>query len=184
MYWGLAINEAVLDNGAYFAVLPLSPHYTCCYHGTTGKIFKALNQPRVEDGIPRRQFTIVNNCAEQIRLGATGGFVKPLADKTMETCPDGSVLDEAVSTFCCCPWCCCDQRSCYLLYSPLRVSLQAPYVSFDTASERLFTEATGEHKIHCTWKGELRQKESLIANARKRLEKGRTLRRGKPWPKN
>lgn len=47
--------------------------------------------------MPRRKFTIVNNCAEQIRLGATGGFVKALADPTIETCPEGSVLDEAVS---------------------------------------------------------------------------------------
>lgn len=60
-------------------------------------MYQALNEPRVEDGIPRRQFTVVNNCAEQIRLGATGGFVKSLADKTVESCPDGSVLDEAVS---------------------------------------------------------------------------------------
>eukprot|EP00903_Cladosiphon_okamuranus_P015353 g14179.t1 len=62
----------------------------------TAAELEALNQPRVEDGMPRRRFTINNHCAEQIRLGATGGFVKSLTDPTIETCPDGSVLDEAV----------------------------------------------------------------------------------------
>lgn len=47
--------------------------------------------------MPRRQFTINNNCDGQIRLGATGGFVKSLTNPTVETCPDGSVLDDKVS---------------------------------------------------------------------------------------
>lgn len=40
---------------------------------------------------------MVNNCHEQIRVGATGGFVKRLAYPEEESCPDGSVLDAAVS---------------------------------------------------------------------------------------
>lgn len=50
----------------------------------------------MEDVKPRRKFTINNNCVDQVRLGATGGYVKALEDPSMETCPEGSVLDEAV----------------------------------------------------------------------------------------
>eukprot|EP00752_Nemacystus_decipiens_P017488 g15679.t1 len=60
----------------------------------TAAELEAMNEPRVEDDMPRRKFTIVNNCAEQIRLGATGGFVKSLTNNG--TCPSGSVEDEAV----------------------------------------------------------------------------------------
>lgn len=77
----------------------------------------------MEDGKPRRKFTIVNNCAEQIRLGATGGFVKPLADQTVETCPDGSVLDEAVSEFSCRRCLCCRQRDRFLVVDPREGSI-------------------------------------------------------------
>lgn len=56
-----------------------------------------MNKPREEDGLPRRKLTVTNNCEEQIRLGATGGFVKRLDNANEESCPDGSVLDEAVS---------------------------------------------------------------------------------------
>lgn len=50
----------------------------------------------MDDGVPRRQFTVVNNCNEQIRIGATGGFVKYKTDED-ESCPVGTVLDESVS---------------------------------------------------------------------------------------
>ncbi|CAN0051618.1 unnamed protein product [Scytosiphon promiscuus] len=64
----------------------------------TAAELKALNAPRVEDGLPRRKFTVINNCEEQIRLGATGGFVKRLDNSDEESCPDGSVLDDAVGS--------------------------------------------------------------------------------------
>lgn len=51
----------------------------------------------MDDGIPRRQFTVTNNCGEQIRIGATGGFVARIEDPDEESCPAGSVLDENVS---------------------------------------------------------------------------------------
>lgn len=57
---------------------------------------KAQEGPKESDGIPRRKFTVINSCFEQVRLGATGGYVKALDDFTVESCPEGSVLDEAV----------------------------------------------------------------------------------------
>ncbi|CAN0382645.1 unnamed protein product, partial [Ascophyllum nodosum] len=53
------------------------------------------NAPHVDDGVPRRQFKLINNCNEQIRVGATGGFVKKLENED-ESCPVGSELDLAV----------------------------------------------------------------------------------------
>ena len=52
----------------------------------------------MDDGVPRRQFKLINNCNEQIRVGATGGFVKKLENED-ESCPVGSELDLAVSGF-------------------------------------------------------------------------------------
>lgn len=57
---------------------------------------KAQNGPKESDGVPRRKFTVINSCLEQVRLGATGGYVKALDNPTVESCPEGSVLDEAV----------------------------------------------------------------------------------------
>ncbi|CBJ30709.1 thaumatin-domain containing protein [Ectocarpus siliculosus] len=56
----------------------------------------AQEGPKESDGVPRRKFTVINSCFEQVRLGATGGYVKALDDPTVESCPEGSVLDEAV----------------------------------------------------------------------------------------
>eukprot|EP00904_Undaria_pinnatifida_P003700 jgi/Undpi1/13330/HiC_scaffold_8.g02989.m1 len=53
------------------------------------------NAPHVDDGVPRRKLTMINNCNDQIRIGATGGFVTHIKDET-ETCPEGSVLDDVV----------------------------------------------------------------------------------------
>ncbi|CAM9783476.1 unnamed protein product, partial [Choristocarpus tenellus] len=44
------------------------------------------------DEVPRRQFTVTNNCNEMVRLGSTGGFVT----WSDQDCPDGSIHDPAV----------------------------------------------------------------------------------------